>query len=240
MVSTKVFVLHVKTGFEEREQHICHMLEAMNIDFEFVLDGDMSDLTPEILDRYFTGEMKQASPGTSCSMKHLLAYELIVNRQLPGALILEDDMLLYKNFHKVFEECMNEMTRNSIDDAIISFEDSALRFVPGRQRQRNRHLYLASRDRFAGCYYITFRTAKNILDYAYVNKCDAIIDLYHKSLITRIGLPYYWCHPCIATQGTHNGLFPSSVNANSAKKQNYRAWTWQIKLAYKKLIYLFR
>lgn len=236
----KVLVLHVKTGFEDREQHICQMLEAMNINFEFLLDGDMEDLCSEVLDRYFTGKMKQVAPAVSCAMKHLLAYEQIVEQQLPGALVLEDDMVLYKSFHKVFDECMNEMTYNDIDDALISFEDSTLCFVPGSQRQRNRHLYLAPKDRFTGCYYITFRTAKRILDYVSINKCDTAIDLFHKALIARIGLPYYWCHPCIATQGTHTGLFPSSISAKSAKKQRYRAYTWHIKLAYKKILYLLR
>ena len=82
--------------------------------------------------------------------------------------------------------------------------------------------------------------AKKIVDYVNNNKCDLPADLFHKALITRIGLPYYWCHPCIATQGTHNGIFPSSICAASAKKQHYRAWTWQLKLAYKKLLYLMR
>ena len=240
MTPTKVIVLHVKAGFEEREQHIRRMLDAMNIEFEFLLDGDMSDLTQEVLDCYFTGKMKQVTPVVSCAMKHLLAYKLIVERQLPGALVLEDDMLLYKNFHKVFDECIDEMKRNGIDDAIISFEDSTLCFVPGSQRQKKRHLYLASKDRFTGCYYITFRTAKKIMEYVSVHKCDTAIDVFQKALITRIALPYYWCHPCIATQGTHNGLFPSSINAKSAKKQRYRAWTWHIKLFYKNLLYLLR
>lgn len=240
MITTKVIVLHVKAGYEEREQHIRNMLEAKGIDFEFLLDGDMADLTPEILDRYFTDKMKQVTPAVSCALKHLLVSELIVKRQLPGALILEDDMLLYKNFDRVFNECMNEMARYSIDDALISFEDSALRFVPGSQRQRGRHLYLASKDRFTGCYYLTFHAAKKIVDYVNENKCDLPADLFHKALITRIGLPYYWCHPCIATQGTHTGLFPSSISAKSAKKQRYRIWTWQLKLAYKKPLYLLR
>lgn len=240
MTPTKVFVLHVKKGYEDREEHIRRMLGAMHIDFEFLLDGDVDDLSPEVLDRYFTGMMKQAKPVVSCAMKHLLACERIVNQKLPGAIVLEDDMVLYKNFGKVFDECLEEMRREGIDEALISFEDSALRFVPGSKRQRKRHLYPAEKDRFTGCLYLTYATAKKILDYVYVNKCDTAIDLFHKLLITRIGLRYYWCHPCIATQGTHNGLFPSSITAQSAKKQRYRAWTWRVKLAYKKFLYLFR
>lgn len=240
MIQSDVIVLHVRTGYEKREQHIRRMFDKMNIDFEFILNGDMADITPDVLDSYFTGVMHKVSAETSCALKHLLAYEQIVTRKLPGALILEDDMVLYDNFTEVFNDCMSEMTHRHIEDALISFEDSTLRFVPFSQRRKGQHLYIASRDRFAGCYYITYRTAERIVDYVNKNKCDLPADLFHTALITRIGLPYYWCHPCIATQGTHNGLFPSSINTQSAAKQKYRARTWQLKLAYKKLLYLFR
>ena len=56
----------------------------------------------------------------------------------------------------------------------------------------------------------------------------------------QIGLNYYWCHPTIATQGTHNGLFASSICEQSANKQHYRSLTWKAKLAYKKFLYLLR
>lgn len=239
MTPIKVFVLHVRKGYEDREEHIRQMLGVMNIDFEFLLDGDMDDLTPEVLDRYFTGKMRQVTPAVSCAMKHLLVCEQIVNRKLPGAIVLEDDMVLYKNFSKVFDECMEEMRREGVNEALINFEDSALRFVPGSQRQRKRHLYLAKKDRFAGCLYLTYATAKKILNYVNVYKCDTAIDIFHRQLITRIGLRYYWCHPCIATQGTHNGMFPSSISEKSAKKQRYRARVWHMKLCYKKFFHLF-
>lgn len=240
MTDTKILVLHVKKGYEERERFMRKVLGSAGLDFEFILDGDLDDLTPEVLDRYFTGEMKQVAPYTSCTMKHLLACEYVLNHRLPGALVLEDDMMLYKNFRKVFAECMEEMERDHIENPLINFEDSALRFVPGSQRRKGKHLYRATRDRFAGCYYLSYGAAEQIMNYVREHKCDQISDVFHKSLITRIGLPYYWCHPCIATQGTHNGLFPSSLNEQSARKQRYRANTWKLKLAYKKLIYLFR
>lgn len=240
MTDTKILVLHVKKGYEERETFMRDMLGKAGLDFEFILDGDVDDLTPEVLDRYFTGEMKQAAPYTSCTMKHLLACEYVLEHRLPGALVLEDDMILYKNFRKVFAECMEETERDHIESPLINFEDSALRFVPGSQRRKGKHLYRAARDRFAGCYYLSHGAARKIMDYVYEHRCDKISDLFHQSLISRIGLAYYWCHPCTATQGTHNGLFPSSLNELSASKQRYRANTWKLKLAYKKLIYLFR
>ena len=79
-----------------------------------------------------------------------------------------------------------------------------------------------------------------ILNYVKENKCDLPIDLFEKELVGRIGIPIYWSHPCIATQGSHTGLFKSSIDEKSARKQNYRAWTWKIKLLYKKSLYFLR
>lgn len=239
-IDTKVLVLHVKNGYEEREKHIQRMMAAEGIAFDFILDGDKNELSDEILDRYFTGEMKQVTSATSCAMKHLLACRHIVEHDLPGALVLEDDMILYRNFKPVFAACMKEIEQRRIDSPLISFEDSALKFVPGSQRKRGQHLYPATSDRFAGCLFYSRGCAEQILDYVERQKCDLPIDLLHKALITRIGLSYYWCHPAIATQGTHNGLFASSINEQSARKQRYRALTWKIKLAYKKFLYRLR
>ena len=51
LTNKAVFVLHVKKGYEDREQHIKAMLQKMNIPFSWILDGDIADLTPEILDK---------------------------------------------------------------------------------------------------------------------------------------------------------------------------------------------
>lgn len=239
-IDAKVLVLHVRQGYEDRERHIRQMMDKEGIAFEFILGGDKDELTDDVLNRYFTGEMKQVSNATSCTMKHLLACQYVVDHQLPGALVLEDDMILYRNFKPVFAACMQEIAQRQLPSPLISFEDSALKFVPGSQRQPGRHLYPARSDRFAGCLYYSQDCAREILDYVEQHRCDLPVDLLHRALIERIGLHYYWCHPTIATQGTHNGLFASSINEQSARKQRYRAITWKAKLAYKKLLYLLR
>ena len=240
MKETKILVLHVKKGYEERERHVRSMMDDIGMDFEFILDGDMDELNDQVLDQYFTADMRKVQPATSCTLKHLMACQYIVSHDLPGALVLEDDMVLYKNFQKVFCECMDEMNQRGIERPLISFEDSTLKFVPRSQRKKGLHLYPATCDRFAGCLYYSNGCARQILDYVDKHKCDLPIDLFEKELISRIGLAYYWCHPTIATQGTHNGLFASSINERSASRQQYRKRTWKLKLAYKKLLYFLR
>ena len=51
-----VFVIHVSEGYEERRQHIDkHLPERGIVHFEYMLRGDIKDLTPEVKTKYFKG-----------------------------------------------------------------------------------------------------------------------------------------------------------------------------------------
>lgn len=237
----KIFVLHVKKGYEDRERHINQMMKNFALDFEYILDADICDFTDEIINNYFDqSNYKFLNSQLSCSLKHILAYQKIVDNNLDGAIILEDDMVLYSNFKDIFSKILLEIQDKKLDDCFVSLEDSNLCFVPRSQRKKNQFLYLQTKDRFAGAYYISNKCAKNIMNYIHEKKCDLPIDMFHKQLISRINLKYYWSHPCIATQGTHNGLFASAVNPKAQKKQKYRKLTWKLKLNYKKFLSFLR
>lgn len=237
----KILVLHVKKGYEDRGRHMEQMLTKRGLSFTYVLDGDIPDLVGDDVKRLFSGpDMGRMGAQTSCGMKHLLAYRYILDHQLKGALILEDDMLLFKNFEKVFATCMRELEVRKLKNAILSFEDSSLRFVPRSERRRGQHLYAHDRDRYAGAYYCTREAAQLILDYVEEHTCHIPIDLFHAYLIEHTDLNYYWCHPCIATQGTQTGLFGSSTSERDRKKQKHKRRTWRMRLAYKKFVTLFR
>ena len=49
--SLPIFVLHVREGYEDRAAHIDAMMARLGLSFEYMLDGDKCDLTPEVLDR---------------------------------------------------------------------------------------------------------------------------------------------------------------------------------------------
>lgn len=167
----KVLVLHVKKGYEERARHIEQMLHEKGIEFEYVTDGDKPDITADILDHYFADQMHQVTAATSCALKHLYAYERILQNNWNGALILEDDMIFYKHFIPIFNKCMQECKERELPNIFISFEDSSLHFVPKSQRKKGILLYPAKRDRFAGCYYISRECAQLIINYVATHKC---------------------------------------------------------------------
>lgn len=236
-----VFVLHVRKGYEKRKQHIESMLGKMDIPFEYILDGDICDLTDDVLDKYFCGEtMTGKYPFTSCSYKHLLAYKEIVNRNMEGALILEDDIFLQKKFVRTFNKSMEELRQYSAEHpepVIISYEDTRLRFVPRSKRIKGTVIYKGDRDRMTGAFYINREAAKLLIEYAETHKFDLPIDLTHCKLLREGRLTYFWSQPTVATQGSHTGAFSSAINFN---KSIFHPISWQFKLHYKKLLYFFR
>lgn len=245
-VKGEIFVAHVKHGYEDRAAHIEKMLGDMGVGFSYMLDGDISDFTPELLGRYFKNGGLERQSQTSCSLKHVLIYEEILKRGLSGALVLEDDICLHSNFGEVFNKSMAELQEfNASSDAdalkngvIINYEDTRLRFVERSRREKERVLYAGDRDRMAGCYYVDRAGAETMLRQIRDNGgLEMPIDLYHAWMLRNGRLAYLWCQPTVATQGSHNGLFNSMLNTT---KGRFEVPLWKMKRAYKKLLYWFR
>lgn len=229
-----IIVLHVRNGYEARAAHIDSMLARLGLNYEYMLDGDISDLSPELIRRWFAPGSVMSAPSavTSCTMKHLYACMSIIDRGLPGAVVLEDDIALRDDFRNVVEESLAELPEGP---AIISYEDTRLRFVPYSMRRPGKVLYPGDRDRFAGAYYINAAGARAILDAAAGGHIDRPIDLYHRMLLDKGKLRYWWTHPCVATQGSFNGLFASTLSPDRGK-----AVIWKVKRLYRKALYRLR
>jgi len=72
------YVLHVKKGYEDREKSIIQQFSALNLPFEWVLDHDKDEITPQTLeDFHYRGNFNMAlRPQTS--------YGLEARRPRPG------------------------------------------------------------------------------------------------------------------------------------------------------------
>lgn len=235
MQAFKIFVLHVKKGYEERAAHIEKMMARLGLEFEYISDGDIADLNPEIMQRWFDpdGELGKPSAVTSCSCKHLFACKAVVERQLPGAIILEDDILLSDNFADIVAKSISQLPEGR--PAIVSYEDTRLRFVPHSMRKPGQVIYPGDRDRFAGAYYVNAEGAAAILDSAATDRLKVPIDLYHRHMLDAGKIQYWWSHPCVASQGSFNGLFTSTLTPDRGK-----ALVWKLKRAYRRLLYRLR
>lgn len=228
-----VFVAHVKKGYEERRVHIERHLQSHGIDFEFMLNGDIPDITSQHLERYFKGQMKTSNGITSCALKHFFICEEIINRNYQGALILEDDIFLSDNFTIVFNATMKEAAKESLDDQslMISYENSNLKFIPADEQVKDRFLYRRDKGRCTGAYFVNRTAAQKIIDHAVKEKCGVPIDYFHNDLSKAKELNIYWCHPTVAEQGSHNGLFASGIAGR--KKGFVRRLKWLVQKFYK-------
>lgn len=206
-----VYVIHVR-GHQERDKHMRAELGKHGIDFQYMLDGNVEDMTNEIVERYFKGDKKQAMPGTSCTLKHLYVYEKMIEDDISGVLVFEDDIKLSSNFNTVFNSTMKEVQERGLENCIISYEHTTLKHVKKSELVDGQYLYEKPIGRCAGAYFLDLKAAKTIIDHLKAYKCDKIIDWYHNELIEKVLLKMYWSHPAIAEQYSHSGILPSLLD----------------------------
>lgn len=235
LVINNVFVLHVKKGYEERAKSIETQFTQHQIPFEYILDGDLTDLTSEIIEKYFSGqEMTIHKAFTSCAFKHILAYEKMIQEKMDYALIFEDDIVLSANFNAVFNQSIKEIQQKEEKGIFVSYEDTTLEFVPKKELKQEKLLYPAKKGRCAGSYLIDYQTAKIMLNYIYEYKCHLPIDWLHNFLLDKNLFSMYWCHPTIAQQGSHTGKFTSGLSTKQGTLvQQIR---WKAKAFWKKIV----
>lgn len=210
----QVFVIHARTSLEYRRAFMEEQLAAKGISFEFILEGDIEDLSPTVLEQYFALPMQVYDARTSCALKHFYAFEKVVNRSLRNVLILEDDAILSENFVQDFNKLILELKhRQDLDEdlAYVCIENSTLEYIPKRSRRAQQQLYPASKTRGSGGYYITHEVASRVLEYIYRDRCHTSNDLFFSTLFPQLEIPVYWCHPTLVEQASNNGMWQSSL-----------------------------
>ena len=237
MSNITILVIHVR-GNQEREEYIRRQLDTLGFPYHFILDGNVEDLTPEILNGYFTGNMHGQFPRTSCAYKHLLAMQYIIENHLDSALIVEDDLRFYRHFKEYFSKSVTECKAKYADiPYIVNYEESSLLFVPRSQRKKGVLLYPAKRDRYAGCYYLNKKAAQTIMDYVKTYKSDTTSDCLHNKLLQKGLLYYFWSHPCLACQCSCDGSMPTMI---PTRPRPLKRLKWFYKRFYKHLLYSLR
>ena len=227
----KTFIIHVSTALD-REQHMKAQIAGKNLDAVFINEGDLKDLSPEVLDKYFTGvEMKRVMPWTSCAYKHFLAMEQVVKQNLPIALIFEDDAILGKDFEKVLQKVVAEIERDKLQNFVISLEDSGLRFVKGSERAKNKHIYKKNNMRGTGAYLIYLQGAMSILQIATTERCHRPIDCFIENCVAIEKVQIYWAHPTVVSQGSYFGTISPLIGYRPVGK--LRVWGVKLKRWYK-------
>jgi glycosyl transferase family 25 len=233
MITPHVFVIHVR-GNNVREAYITNELKRHGIDFEFVSDGNIEDLSPDIMRDFFDAPIKNDLPATSCAYKHLLACKKILDTTIPHALILEDDIELSGSFEATFNKSIAEALALRLKGYLISYESSGHKYVPRSERRPGKILYPKPHGRCAGAYLIDAFAAERILRYTMSEKFRQNIDWHHNEMADKGLLEIYWCHPAVAEQQSHNGKLPSLLDG---KKWGFlRRISYALQKLYRRLI----
>ena len=117
----KTLVIH-PTRLKERGEHLDRMLRNIGLEYDIVNEGSDEAKIKAYLKKYLRNgqeEMLRKVPRSLCTISHFLAYERIQSEGLEGALVLEDDILLHKNFKMKFEQSIEEYQRNYQNQKII-------------------------------------------------------------------------------------------------------------------------
>jgi len=229
-----VFVVHVKRGYDDREKHINQHLPSRGIsNFEYMLEGDVDDLSDEIIDSHFSGLITESKANMSCAYKHFLIYKSIVERGLKTALILEDDIFLDKDFISVFNQCVVDLPESK-SGVFINFERAGA-YVPRIIKRSRKFLYRSKENRLNGAYFVDASAANNYYQYMLDNKYNLPADWMITKMSNELQLPIYWCEPTIAEQGSKNGMFASQLSGR--KKGLYQRIKWVLNRFYKQHVY---
>lgn len=224
-----VYVVHVRQNNEMRRNYILSHLKSFGIKAPILMtEGDISDLTEDVLANYFKGDFKKPSPESSCTVKHLRIAEEIADSTEDFAIVFEDDISLSKNYNELMTKCLEEiLSRPDIHQSpyFVSFENSN-KFVSRSEQVKGKMLYLKNDSRFAGAYILSKKAAKAIVNYTADNKCHVVSDWYHKFLAQEGIITIYWTHPTFAEQGSHNGNIKSLID--NKKTGWFRSIVWKV------------
>lgn len=204
-----IFVIHA-TPYVERRAFIEAQMLALGLPFEFVLDFDIPAIPETLRQRLFRGN--GLSPAQqSCALKHWQAHQLMLQRNIARALILEDDVILSEAFLPALRGLMRE--EMALGDPHVTFLGCGGHYyVPHEQIRAGQWLYPRNQGKFADSYILSRATAKRRLDWIDANGITLPIDHTFEHIDRTLATPMFWLEPPVVEQGSHNGKFSSTLD----------------------------
>lgn len=217
----KTFVIHVSKGYEERREHIDRHLPSVGLnEYEYMLRGDIDDLSDQIRNEFFAGDL--SLPAKSCFYKHYLVMKEVVLRQIPQVLALEDDVILEKDFIDQLSAILNEL--NGEKNYVVNIEEASSQ-VPRKIRQTGQHLYLCHQNKLTGglIYDLTF--ARKAVAFIESKPQMLAADHWFNEHRHEVKFNLFWTHPTLVKQGSKSGMFASGIcDKKSGLYTAVRAW----------------
>ena len=221
-----IYVINVKK-FTDRKQLIESQLSKLNLKAEFILDWDKEELTPDIIEQFFTTHQLSAGQ-MSCATKHIVALQHITKHKKGFCLVLEDDALFSDEFQQGLSNALQESS-NFPGPKVIFIGSGGNFYTPKSKRIKGQHLYIGNRGRFADSYIIDASTAQLRLDWITQHKVSQPIDNQFETIDKQLGIQMLWLEDPVVEQGSKAGMFDSSLEPAPAP------WLQKILFGWEKL-----
>lgn len=221
LFSMKTFVIHVSKGYEERREHIDSHLPKIGVkEYEYMLRGDIDDLSLKVINEFFSHGLTLAEK--SCFYKHYLVMKKVVDDNIQQVLVLEDDAILCDDFIGRITEIKKELDGESC--YLVNIEEASSQ-VPFVVREPGKKLYLCEANKLAGGLIYDYFFAKKMVSYIESLQQRYEIDKTIGIVRHQVGFNLFWTHPPLVKQGSKNGLFSSELSGRkSGFKTKIRAW----------------
>jgi GR25 family glycosyltransferase involved in LPS biosynthesis len=222
----KSYVLHCKT-LHERKKYMQSMIDKHQMDCTWITDHDAPELNDEIKKIYYKVDQEEASRRAaelwkstherplgngeiSIAIKHTIAMEMIASNDDEFALVLEDDCLFCENFNEAFQFYLSSTPLNWD----IIHVGNGYGMKPENYRSSHDgisyHMNHPS-SRCAEAILIKKSAAQKIIKTMKPFLMAADWELAYQYYINDLNV--YWWEPALVTQGSHLGVFKSSLEA---------------------------
>lgn len=205
----RIYVINVR-AFEGRRRHVLAELARFGLECEFVHEFDAVDLTSEIDARHFPRVTKLTPAQKSCALKHVTALRRIAARGEQASLVLEDDVVLSKDFADGIMAALAEWSTHS-RPSVIFIGSGGNFYTPRTQRRPGQRLYVGRRGRFADSYILGCDEAKLRLERIDRSGIDEPIDNQFETMDRAAGITMLWLEEPVVEQGSKNGLFVTAL-----------------------------
>ena len=212
-----IFVIHYTPLFE-RKAFLLEELTKHNLNYTFIEKFDKLKLSEQDLIKFDLKRVKLSM----CSniRKHIEAYEQIISSKYKYNLIIEDDVILDKNFNNKLSKALKQLP-NDYDMLFIG--NGCNLHIPMSTQKPNKFIYKKCNEptRWGGngatrcmdSILISQKCATKICNYyesMKENSVDLPIDWWLNEVIRDLKLEIYWMEPTIITQGSGTGKYKSS------------------------------
>ena len=236
-----IFITHW-TKLSERKQKLIERMNEEGLSGTFIekYDSQDLDLDSELCSKF--GNHLKYNTGfkgktvISLFLKHIECYRLMIEKNIPLLLILEDDALLDDNFKSKFDNYVKQLPDNW--NCLCIGNGCKLHINSDRFKElKPPNVYLKSTKKIYGegvglfrctdSYLINLKTAKEIYEHFQKlpmngHKIGDGIDIWLNKFSSSMNYNIYWSEPTIVSQGSQNGTFLSTINVNYSDIVKYQ------------------